>query len=67
MPQMVGTELAKDLTQTHTDMKVIYMSGYTDNSIIQKGLLKLEANFLQKPFKADDLMAKVREIVKKKS
>jgi len=67
MPHMGGTELAKYLAQTHPDMKVIYMSGYTDNSILQKGLLKLETNFLQKPFKADELLAKIREMLKKKS
>lgn len=65
MPRMNGSELAKHPAQSRPEIKVIYMSGYTDKSILQKGLLKSEASFLPKPFKADELLAKIREVLKK--
>ena len=47
-------------------MKVIYMSGYTDNAIVQHGVLEPGLNFIEKPFSPADLARKVREVLNKK-
>jgi DNA-binding NtrC family response regulator len=63
MPEMSGPELAKYLSSLRPEMKVLYMSGYTDSAIIRNGMLELEAPFFQKPFTPDTLMRKVREVL----
>ncbi len=63
MPEMSGRELAYQLMQLGNDVKVLYMSGYTDNSIVHHGILDAETPFLQKPFTSDSLTRKVREII----
>ena len=50
MPQMSGPQLAERMVKTHPDIKVLYLSGYTDNWIVQQGVLKTGAAFLQKPY-----------------
>jgi CheY-like chemotaxis protein len=63
MPQMSGRELAQSLETLHPGIKVLYMSGYTDDAIVRHGLLDREIAFLQKPFTPDALMRKVREVL----
>ncbi|MBI3288072.1 MAG: response regulator [Elusimicrobia bacterium] len=63
MPKMHGRELAQRLIALRPDMKVIYMSGYTDQSIVQNHFLKAGQVFLQKPVPLDALLTKVREIL----
>jgi len=63
MPGMGGRELAEKLTDLRPDMKVIFMSGYTDNSIAHHGLLDAGVSFIQKPFTSDILGGKVREVL----
>jgi CheY-like chemotaxis protein/two-component sensor histidine kinase len=65
MPGMNGRELAKSLEPHHPEMKVLYMSGYTDNTIVHHGLLEKGLNFLQKPFTLEGLLRKVREVLDK--
>jgi len=45
------------------EMKVIYMSGYTDNAIVRHGVLSPEIEFLEKPFTPARLKRKVREVL----
>lgn len=63
MPGMSGKELALLLNPPRPAMKVLYVSGYTDESIVQHGVLEPGAAFLQKPFTAEMLARKVREVL----
>ena len=63
MPKVSGRELAAQLTAGRTDLKVLYMSGYTDSAIVNTGILRKEVSFLQKPFTPSTLMTKVREVL----
>jgi PAS domain S-box-containing protein len=65
MPGMDGRELANCLKVHHPKMKVLYMSGYTDNAIVHHGVLKKGMNFIQKPFTIDGLASKVRKVLDK--
>jgi two-component system, cell cycle sensor histidine kinase and response regulator CckA len=63
MPQLSGVELAKRVALTRPNVRVLYMSGYTDDSIIRHGVLESEMAFLQKPFTPESLSLKVREVL----
>jgi two-component system cell cycle sensor histidine kinase/response regulator CckA len=63
LPQMSGRELAERLGELRPGMKVLYMSGYTENAIVNNGILKDNVGFLQKPFKVNVLVQKIREIL----
>ena len=63
MPGMSGRELAERLAPLRPDMKVMYMSAYTEDAIVHLGILDGETAFLEKPFNPDDLARKVREVL----
>jgi PAS domain S-box-containing protein len=63
MPGMSGREVALLLAPAHPKMKTLYLSGYTDESIVRHGLLEPGIAFLQKPFAAEALARKVREVL----
>jgi PAS domain S-box-containing protein len=63
MPQMSGPELAKRLASTRPDMKVLCMSGYTDDSIVRHGVLEAHFAYLQKPITPETLTTRVREVL----
>jgi two-component system cell cycle sensor histidine kinase/response regulator CckA len=63
MPGMSGRELAEILAPHHPGLKILYMSGYTDNAIVNHGVLEEGVNYIQKPFTLDALARKVREVL----
>ena len=67
MPGMSGRELAQRLPDHRPGMKVLYVSGYTDDTVLRNGLLEPGTAFLQKPFTRDSLVHKVRDVLDRKN
>ena len=65
MPKISGRELADRIAEIRLEIKVLYMSGYTDNAIVHHGVLGEGRKFIQKPFTVDGLARKVRELLDK--
>jgi CheY-like chemotaxis protein len=65
MPHMGGIELVERLFAKYGPLKVLYMSGYTDTTIVNHGILKPGVEFLQKPFTPGSLIQKVRQVLDK--
>jgi len=63
MPGMGGRELVKKLAQTNPTTKVLYLSGYTEDTIVSDGSIESGTAFLQKPFSLQNLSRKVREVL----
>ena len=65
MPRLGGRELYERLHQLRPGIKVLYMSGYTDNAIVHQGMLDPGISFLQKPCSPASLVRKVKEVLKR--
>jgi PAS domain S-box-containing protein len=65
MPRLSGRELAARLAATRPDLKVLYISGYTDDSVFRHGVLQGGMDFMQKPFNLKALAAKIREVLER--
>lgn len=63
LPEVNGRELAEELQKQYNDLKVLFMSGYTANVIIHRGVLDEGINFIAKPFSKNELASKVKEVL----
>ena len=64
MPEMTGRRLAETLAAEHRSLRVIYMSGYTDEAIVRHGVLEPGLAFIQKPFRLEDLKVALDALLK---
>ncbi len=63
MPKMDGPSLYSNLSRSRKNLKALFMSGYTENAIVHHGVLRTGVHFIQKPFNAEALAQKVREVL----
>lgn len=63
MPQMGGVELAKRIQKVRPDVKVLYVSGYTENTVVHHGVQDDNLSFLAKPYTPMALAKRVREVL----
>jgi two-component system cell cycle sensor histidine kinase/response regulator CckA len=63
MPRMGGGEIARRLEALHPKLKVLFVSGYTDDAVVRHGILEAEVAFLHKPFTTAALANKVRSVL----
>ncbi len=63
MPVMGGPQLAEAVVQRFADVRVLFVSGYTDEAIAAHGLARDRVHFMQKPFVKSELLRTVREVL----
>jgi two-component system cell cycle sensor histidine kinase/response regulator CckA len=63
MPVMGGRQLVEALRPMHAHMRVLYVSGYTDDAVVRHGVQRADVSFLQKPYTPNALAAKVRQVL----
>ncbi len=63
MPETSGRDLAQTLTALRPSIRVLYMSGYSDNAVLGRGILSPDMDFIAKPFTQDRFLDKVRQVL----
>ncbi|MES2177667.1 MAG: ATP-binding protein [Gemmatimonadota bacterium] len=63
MPQASGREVGDRLSVLRPDIRVLYMSGYTDDDVMRRGVVSAKTEFLQKPFTPEELIRRIREVL----
>jgi nitrogen-specific signal transduction histidine kinase/CheY-like chemotaxis protein len=66
MPLMDGVDLVKHLKRRYPGVKALYVSGYTESSVIRHGIIDMTVSFLHKPFTAEELTAALRTVLDQK-
>ena len=66
MPEMGGRELANRMASVFPALRILYISGYTEDSILRRGALEEGVNFLRKPFSPRELLAMVDRVLQGK-
>jgi NO-binding membrane sensor protein with MHYT domain/nitrogen-specific signal transduction histidine kinase/CheY-like chemotaxis protein len=66
LPGTTGPKLAETLVATRPDVRVLYMSGFTENAIVHHGVLRSDTEFIQKPFTPSGLALRVREVLSRR-
>jgi DNA-binding response OmpR family regulator len=67
MPELNGNELGLWLREQRPELPVLYMSGYTDADVMERGLLDPGAPFLAKPFTPDELAQRIRDLLDRRT
>ncbi len=67
MPGMSGRELAEKLKASRPNLHVLFMSGYTDDAVVRHGMLEPGLAYLEKPFRPQTLLKKVRSVLQRQS
>jgi DNA-binding response OmpR family regulator len=62
---MNGRQLAARLTAESPSLRVLYMSGYTDDEVLRRGVVNSEVDFLHKPFTPRELLVKVEDVLRR--
>jgi two-component system cell cycle sensor histidine kinase/response regulator CckA len=63
LPELSGLDLAQQVLEFRPEMKIIFMSGYVEGDIVQRGTSELGATFLDKPFQPSTLLSRVQEAI----
>ena len=63
MPQMTGPDLGRKLKEIHPDIRILYMSGFTDHPAVQQGVRDNQVDLIRKPFTANALLRKIRDVL----
>jgi two-component system cell cycle sensor histidine kinase/response regulator CckA len=63
MPETSGRDLAQTISALRPGIKVLYMSGYSDNTVLQRGMVSSDMEFIAKPFTQDRLLEKIRQVL----
>jgi two-component system, cell cycle sensor histidine kinase and response regulator CckA len=63
MPQLSGREVAEAIADIDPSIKILYMSGYTDDAVLRHGIVSDAVNFIHKPYTADALLQTVRQVL----
>jgi len=63
MPGMNGRDMARKLTERHSGLKIMFMSGYTDNPVLREAFSNLNTIYLQKPFTVQSLCGKICDML----
>jgi two-component system cell cycle sensor histidine kinase/response regulator CckA len=63
MPGMDGRAFAEALHRTHPELRVVFVSGYTDDAVVRRNMIDSNQAFLQKPFSAQELTATIRKVL----
>jgi PAS domain S-box-containing protein len=63
MPRMSGPDLGRKLKELHPDIRILYMSGFTDHPAVQQGVRDNQIDMIRKPFAADALLRKIRDVL----